>query len=363
MSFDLAPTDAPPLLSLESEAKNKTTGVSVVVCCHNSAKILPETLACLANQRTADNVIYEVIVVDNASTDATAQIAERAWPQGHRIPLRVVRESRLGLSYARHCGVDAAEYEIISFIDDDNRVCQEWVQLVAEIMTQHPEVGACGGYNEAVCESTPPEWFESYQWCYAAGAQWKEAGDVTQTRGYLWGAGLSIRKVAWQQLISNGFRSLLVDRQGTSLGAGGDAELCFALRLAGWRLWYEPRLRLRHFITERRLKWQYLRLLNRGFGVASVGTDPYEIALKNGRPGIKERLRRTWSWRTLATLKCLARQPVKLLLSFQHPLENDPDVLALESHWGRFTELLRKRGIYGLSVHEVSQAQWRQKGD
>jgi len=362
MLFDLVSTDTQPLLSLESEAKNKTTGVSVVICCHNSAKILPETLTCLANQQTAGSVIYEVIVVDNVSTDGTAQVAERTWPQNHSIPLRVVREPQLGLSYARHCGVGAAKYEVISFIDDDNRVCPEWIQLVAEAMSRHPEVGACGGCNEAVCETSPPGWFARYQWCYAVGEQWTEPGDITQTRGYLWGAGLSIRKTAWEQLMSNGFRSLLVDRKGSSLGAGGDAELCFALRLAGWRLWYEPRLRLRHFITERRLNWQYLRMLNRGFGAASVGTDPYEIALRDNRLGIKEWLRRTWCWRTLATLKSLVRHPVKLLLSFQRPLENDPDVLVLENHWGRLAELLRKCRRYNQSVREVRQALWRRAG-
>jgi glycosyltransferase involved in cell wall biosynthesis len=335
----------------------------VVICCHNSAKILPETLACLVNQRINGNIVYEVIVVDNASTDGSALVAEQVWPKDHHISLRVVNEPRLGLSYARHCGVSASEHEIISFIDDDNWVYPDWVQLVAQVMTQHPEVGACGGCNEAVCETSPPGWFERYQLCYAVGAQFEEAGDITQTRGYLWGAGLSIRKAAWKKLVDNGFHSLLVDRQGASLSAGGDAELCYALRLAGWRLWYEPRLRLRHFITERRLRWEYLRMLNRGFGEASVGTDPYEIALREDRSGAKERLRRTWSWRTLATLKCLVRQPIKLLLSFRHPLENDPDVLVLEGHLGRLTELFRMRRVYGRNVREVRQAQWRQKGD
>lgn len=334
-------------------------GVSIVICCHNSAKLLPRTLAHLANQQVASGLNYEVIVVDNASTDGTASIAEQTWPKAHRAPLRILTEPQLGLIYARRRGVDEAKHEIVSFIDDDNWICPDWVQLVAEVMSLHPEVGACGGCNEAVCETSPPEWFERHQASYAVGAQWRERGDITQTRGYLWGAGLSVRKTAWRQLIDSGFHSLLVGRQGKALSAGEDAELCFALRLAGWRLWYEPRLRLQHFIMKPRLEWQYLRRLNRGFGVASVGTDPYEIALNSSQEGIKEKLRRTWLWRTSATLKFLLRRPIKLLLSFKFPLENDPEVLVLEKQWGRLIELLQKRRIYNLHVRDVCSARWR----
>ncbi|MGH7265987.1 MAG: hypothetical protein ACREMB_14255, partial [Candidatus Rokuibacteriota bacterium] len=58
------------------------------------------------------------------------------------------------------------------------------------------------------------------------------------------------------------------------INSGGDAEICFALRLAGWRLWFEPRMRLRHFIQTHRLDWWYLRRLFRGVGASSVGFDP-----------------------------------------------------------------------------------------
>jgi hypothetical protein len=55
-----------------------------------------------------------------------------------------------------------------------------------------------------------------------------------------------------------------------------------ALRLAGWRLWYKPRLRMQHFLPESRLQWDYLRQVSRGFGAATAGIDAYEMAIKNG---------------------------------------------------------------------------------
>ena len=93
----------------------------------------------------------------------------------------------------------------------------------------------------------------------------------------LWGAGLSIRWSAWEQLDSNGWRHLLGGRLGANLSGCDDLELSYALRFAGWKLWYEPRMRLQHFLPARRLHWPYLRRLHRGGGASSVGLDPYSF--------------------------------------------------------------------------------------
>src|ERR1700730_6467372 len=122
-------------------AKPVRLGVSVVICCHNSAQLLPQTLSHLAAQELTD-VVWEVIVIDNASTDETARVARESWPPGNPAPMRVINEPQLGLSYARWCGFKEARYEFVCFVDDDNWVCPGWVRTVSEVMTTHPEVGA-----------------------------------------------------------------------------------------------------------------------------------------------------------------------------------------------------------------------------
>ena len=336
-----------------------TLGVSVVICCHNSAQRLHQTLAHLAVQQVAEECQWEVIVVDNASTDETPQVALNSWPVDISVPLRVVYESQLGLSYARYRGYLEAKYGLISLIDDDNWVCPQWVQLVSEIMTQHPEIGACGGLNEAMCEVTPPKWFKQYQGCYAVGTQGQEVSDITHTQGSLWGAGLTIRKSAWRELLSKGFRSLLQDRQGVALTAGGDSELCTALRFAGWRLWYDSRLHLYHYLPAHRLQWSYLRRLCQGFGVASVGYDFYYYALQHNPKNLKEQIRQTWEWQVFSVLRILLRHPWKLLLSFRCLLEGEPEVLDIEHSIGRLWELLRKRETFKLSSWQIREAPWR----
>lgn len=334
-------------------------GVSVVICCHNSSQRLPPTLTHLAAQKVQD-VQWEIIVVDNASSDTTSQVALDFWSVDTQVPLRVVYEPKLGLSYARDRGCLEAKYELISLIDDDNWVCPEWIQLVAETMSQNSQIGACGGANKAVCEVTPPDWFTQHQGCYAVGAQGYSAGDITVSRGQLWGAGLTVRKAAWQQLRNNGFRPILADRRGSALTAGGDSELCVALRMAGWRLWYEPRLVLHHYLPAQRLQWNYLRRLYQGFGVASVGYDTYYYALQSNPQNFKEKLRQTWLWQTTSILVSLLRKYKKLILLIYFPLEGDSEVLDIEHKTGRLFELLRNYTTFNLSIRQVKNAAWKQ---
>jgi hypothetical protein len=162
-----------------------------------------------------------------------------------------------------------------------------------------------------------------------------------------------LRKRAWQMLTENQFSFLLSDRKGQALSAGGDAELCYALRLAGWRLWYEPRLRMQHFLPESRLQWDYLRRVSRGFGAATAGIDAYEMAIKNGPTGSIWNARRTWNWQTLATIKYLLRKPFKLLRAPLSSMEGDADVLQIENLWGRLLELLKNRRNYVSNLRHV----------
>ncbi|MBW4668536.1 MAG: glycosyltransferase family 2 protein [Cyanomargarita calcarea GSE-NOS-MK-12-04C] len=329
-----------------------TTGVSIVICCYNSAQRLPQTLAHLAAQEVTSELLWEVLVIDNACTDNTKEVATSSWPKESSVPLRVIDEPQPGLSHARHRGFIEAKYELISFVDDDNWVCPEWVQTVAEIMSEHPEVGACGGCSKAVSEVALPWWFSKYQDTYAVGEQTKEVGDVTQTRGFLWGAGLTIRKQAWEQLQNRGFKSILTGRKGAVLSAGEDHEFCLALRLAGWHIWYDPRLQFCHFIPASRLQWNYLRRLKRGFGAGSVGLDPYFFALKKDSSWLKRYIEKSWFYRMAAVLLKLLPYSYKWILSSYSPLEGDADILNLEILQGRLSQLLISYKIYGVNIKQ-----------
>lgn len=116
--------------------------VSVVVASYNGARTLRDCLLSLQDLHYPD---YEVIVVDDGSTDATPQIlGEFAWA-------RVVRQDNRGLSAARNAGIAAATGEIVAFTDSDCRVDPDWLHHLVVVMETGGFAGA-GGPN-----LTPPE--------------------------------------------------------------------------------------------------------------------------------------------------------------------------------------------------------------
>jgi GT2 family glycosyltransferase len=245
---------------------------------------------------------------------------------------------------------------LVSFVDDDNWVCPDWVLRVAEVMSSHPNVGACGGKIEPAFEIAPPAWFDRFKGNYAIGAQAEAGGDVTDDRGYLWGAGLTIRKSAYQGLLARGFSSILTGREGGNLAAGEDAELCLAFRLAGWRLWYDPCLRLVHYVPAARLKWSYLCRIVRGFGSSSVGLDRYRQLLTDQPVKFLRWLYGSWLWQVL-----LASAKVSIHIVC-HPIlwltrrEGSTVTLKIEWQLGRVWELVRQRKTYGARCGNVNGA-------
>lgn len=255
-------------------------GVSIVLCCYNSAQRLKPTLEHLCRQEVPDGLKWEVVVVDNASTDSTAETARSLWPkQDAPAALRVVREDQPGLSHARRRGFTEAQYEFVSFIDDDNWVSTDWVAVIFELMSQHPHVGACGGKSSPTFEISPPHWFAERHRSMAIGEQGSAEGDITTTRGKLWGAGLTIRKEAWQQIEQAGWKLLLEDRKGKLLTSGGDNELCYWLQFLGWKLYYSPRLNLQHFMPRERLTWRYHTKMERAKAVTYIIDKAYSQIL------------------------------------------------------------------------------------
>lgn len=335
----------------------KQKGVSIVICCYNSSKVIRQTLINICTQKVPENIPWEVIVVDNASTDNTSQIAQEVWDNHNcLIPFKIVEEPLPGLSAARQKGIESSKYEYIIFCDDDNRLMSDFVRLVFEIMNSNKEIGVLGGQSKAEFEITPANWFKEWKNSFAIGRQSENDGDITQTRGFVWGAAMAVRKDAWEKLISGGFKSLLTDRKGNTLSAGGDTEICYAIRNEGWKIWYDSRLKFKHFISAERLNWKYLRKLFRGFGQASTGLDSYT---KNSRkkfpvsqnPPEYSRRKKTSARIELHKTLIILRKPwyKKLLLSGKEH-EGNNNIPMIEYSIGRIESILKTRGTYNRGV-------------
>ena len=250
--------------------------LTVLICTHCSAKRLPQTLDHLKKQKHADHIIWEVIIVDYVSSDDTVTIAKDIW-HDCQIPLRVIHETEAGKTPALESGLKSARGVSVCIVDDDNWVNEDYVTTAHKVMKDHPDVGVIGAFGEAHCEIDPPEWFDEYQGVYAVGSQGKSRGYVEEYgKLYFWGAGCVIRREAWLKAKARGFVPILNPTRGEGsttfkkgFTGGEDPELCFAIQLVRYRLWYEPDLKYKHFIPKGRLTPEFID--NAIGGVSAAG--------------------------------------------------------------------------------------------
>ena len=238
------------------------SGVSIIICCYNSALRIKEVLEFLFKQQGLEEIPLEIIVVNNASTDNTSEVVSSEFESMPGMNCRLVYEENPGLMYARNKGIALAKYKYLLFCDDDNLLCDTYVKGVFTIMTSNDQIGACGGKGiELIRECEKPEWFNQFKRNYAVGSQ------VTDPQLTLYGAGMCIRYSAMQEIRKNGFIPFLTDRKGDNLLAGNDSEIILALRLSGYHLVASDEFFFWHLLPFKRLNERYLVNMAVGFGM------------------------------------------------------------------------------------------------
>jgi glycosyltransferase involved in cell wall biosynthesis len=228
---------------------------TVVVCTYNRAVLLRDTLASLAALQTDGQFAYELVVVDNASTDGTPAVIAEASPT-FPVPLRGVREERAGVASARNRGIKEARGTWIAFFDDDQVAHPCWLK---ELLAQARRTGArCvgGGIRLRLpTESTPIPASP----CRALLGERVAPCERRYSRHWAPGAGnLLLHRSVFEQvgLFNEDLRE-----------AGEDADLFNRLQAAKIEGWYTPGAVAYHVIPAYRLTRKYLRwkaLLNGG---------------------------------------------------------------------------------------------------
>jgi GT2 family glycosyltransferase len=331
------------------DRETESPAISVVICTHNPREdYLERVLGALCAQ-TLPKERWELLLIDNASREALAGKVNLSW----HTKARHVPEDELGLNAARRRGISEASGSIIVFVDDDNLLAPNYLESVDCLMRDRVDVGAIGGAIVACPECNPPQWFRVFQYAYACGPQAERSGDITETRGFLYGAGLVVRTSACRAVFQAGFDFCGSDRRGNNLSSGGDTELCLALRLAGWRLYYEEQLQTVHLMPKDRLNWLYLRRLYRGFGRSDTVTMPYRLRLEPNKCRVKP----TWLAAACQTAAELFLRPLAFARAVLQRGEGRFDVLRAELLIGRLCQLLSERSDYDTRCRKAASLQ------
>jgi glycosyltransferase involved in cell wall biosynthesis len=234
--------------------------VSVIVSTCDRATVLREALAALVAQVEAPP--YEVVVVDNNSTDDTPRVIEQFAASGL---VRGVREPRQGLSYARNRGIAVTRAGILAFTDDDVRVAPTWIRDVARAFRDHPDVSLVGGKVLPEWAAAPPPWLDAR---FHAPLALVDYGDVAlrippAAPRCLIGANLAIRRRALAP--HDGFSPHL-QRVRDGIGSTEDHDLQMRMLQAGAVALYDPRIVARAPVPRERLAKRYHRAWHQGHG-------------------------------------------------------------------------------------------------
>jgi glycosyltransferase involved in cell wall biosynthesis len=141
---------------------NGAPDVSVVISTFNRCVSLAVTLEALRSQITP-GLNFEVIVVDNNSSDPTREVVKR-FQADEPSRFRYIFEERQGVSYGRNAGIEASRAPIVAFTDDDNVAQADWVARLKEALDRHPEAAAVGGRILPVWPATRPSWLDERHW-------------------------------------------------------------------------------------------------------------------------------------------------------------------------------------------------------
>lgn len=243
--------------------------ITVAIPTYNGAQRLPKVLEALSHQRHTEGIAWDIVVVDNNSSDTTRQVVEahqKEWQNPDL--LSYCFEPKQGLAFARERAINIAKGSYVAFLDDDNIPATDWIKAIHMFSQKHPNAGAFSGQIHGEYEVNPPEGFHKI----AAFLGIREHGlepfcfdpDNLQLPP---GAGLVVCKQAWHDAVPH--QTKLKGRLGKSLIGGEDYEVLLHLHRAGWEIWYNPQMHINHCIPQHRLEREYLLGLARGVGLAT----------------------------------------------------------------------------------------------
>jgi glycosyltransferase involved in cell wall biosynthesis len=260
--------------------------VSVVLSTANRGPLLGAAIDRLLHQRPG-TPSYEVIVVDNDSTDDTrAIVTRRQAGSGGR--LRYVFEPRPGLSHARNAGIAAALGDVVAFTDDDVRVADHWVDVIKHTFDAHPDVDCLGGRTLPIWPAEPPAWLTRRHWVGPLALQ--EYGDENllidaRHARCLAGANLAFRRRVFSRI---GLFALDYPRS-------QDTEFMLRYWRAGGRALYVPAMLLHAEVQPERLMKAYHRRWHARVGQSNARMGIEELTDAGGAIRIAlPQVRRVW---------------------------------------------------------------------
>ncbi len=239
--------------------------ISVILCTYNRDKYIYNVLKSVAeNDYPQDQ--YEIVLVNNNSTDGTENECRRFQADYPDIRFRYFLETNQGLSYARNCGIRNAQGDLLVYVDDDATVNPEYLRTYSDFFTHHLEAVAAGGPILPVYETEEPEWMTHYTRQLITGKLFLGNNQREFPRGAFPGGGNACyRKSVFDTV---GLFNVELGRKGNSLIGAEEKDLFDKMTTHSMHFYYLPNAILYHIIPPHKLTQDYFDRLTYSIGVS-----------------------------------------------------------------------------------------------
>lgn len=239
--------------------------ISIIICTYNRDKYIYNVLKSIA-ENEFPHTGYEIVLVNNNSTDNTESECKRFQQDYPTINFHYFVETNQGLSYARNCGIQNAQGDILVYVDDDATVNKEYIKTYVTFFFNNPDIDAAGGPIIPVYETVEPKWMSHYTRQLITGKLF--LGNQQQEfphKAFPGGGNAAYRKTVFDKV---GFFNVQLGRKGKSLIGAEEKDIFDKMTQQGMRFFYLPNAILYHIIPDNKLTKEYFNRLTYSIGVS-----------------------------------------------------------------------------------------------
>lgn len=236
--------------------------ISAVICSYNRARFIIDAVESLFGQ-DMDKDLYEVIVVDNNSTDNTLALLEQYKKEHPAYHFSYYTEMQQGVSFTRTRCAKEAKGAIIAYLDDDSTAQPGWLATTVAFFEQHPECYSTGGKIVPRFLTGVPEWFSKY--FFGLVGNFDQGPRVKKLTGarYPCGANMAFRREVFTEI---GYFNTDLGRKGTGLLANEEKDIYLRILAAGHDVYYLPDVWVLHSVEANKFDKAYVRRHSMGIG-------------------------------------------------------------------------------------------------
>jgi GT2 family glycosyltransferase len=241
---------------------NEPLKLSVIICTYNRADCILDALHSLVRQTLPRN-LFEILLIDNNSTDATATLCKNFASDMNGFNYRYIVETNQGLSYARNRGIAEAAGGIIIFMDDDAVAELDYLEKMLAFFKQTPDAAACGGRIYPRFESRRPRWMSRFLLPLTSSIDLGGKVKMFSRRQSPVGANMAVKKEVFEKY---GLFNPNLGRKGNSMDGAEEKDLFYRLKSAKEKIYYVPGAIVHHYVPDCRLTFDFFRRQALGIG-------------------------------------------------------------------------------------------------